>query len=385
MVQSPTREERLVAASPVTLRVRAKVPRKPRRRPGRRDNQWERFNQLGAAAGSRPALSRDAAVGDEPLHPGRRKVGGFGLPKSPIREQLDGSGSSTGGSSMLGPRWGQSKLEDALHRVSNTWLLSESESDDGGDDGWLSALADGSDDVNNWQGSRPVAPAWEPLSDQLEDKAAAAAKDEQQRHEQDLRLQQQREEEEERAAKARAISEGAAWIAGVVHQRRPTSAPPPSSAAWQAKHRPTRPSSASVRQDDSATQFEAGLTVSALELRRTRRRRKQPLPAFKDRPTRLVCKPAPAPQRLLPGRAELLGGGWSRVEPFEAKHPCYFWHGRWKRGSWGHPMEPEPLDEEGLAAQLMQAQAYGQAQEVLRLERVAQLAGFRAGGALSSP
>lgn len=311
--------------------------------------------------------------------------------KSPIQEQLGDSGVSTAGSALFGGRFGQSKLENALHRVSNTWLASESESGGGGDDdGWLTALEEG-DDVNNWQGSRPAAPAWESLSDQLDEKAAAAAaaaKDEQLRYRRELHLQQAEEQAaaaaEEEEAKARTTAEGAAWIAGVVHQRRPTSAPPPSSRSAARRH-PKRPSSASVRQEDSAaqSQYESGLTVSALEPRRGQRRRKPPLPAFKARPTRLGSR-CFAPQRLLPGRAELLGGGWSRIEPFEATHPCYFWHGRWKRGTWAHPMEPESIDEDGLAEQLTQAGAYGQVQEVLRLERVAQLAGFRAGGGLGS-
>jgi hypothetical protein len=395
-----SRPPRAGTASPVLLKMRARLPRKPRRRPARRDSQWARFNQLGVVAGSHTVSRRPpdgAAVGEEPLHSGRRKVGGFGLPKSPMRERLDdhdATVSSLGSPSSLG---GRTKLEAALHRVSHTWLASDDESV--GD-------SSGEDEHNDWQGDRLDAPSWEPLSVQFEQQAkmsVAAAKHEHQLHQKHLEMERERERQRQHEKESEALqndgdgdnddrdrvlqdegtedaaaraAEGAAWIASAT-QRRPTSAPPPSSAAWLAKHR-QRPSSATVRQDSSVTLIEPSASMSALDAPRRRRRRKPPLPAFKERPTRLVCRPAPAPQRLLPGIAELLGGGWTRVQPFDVKHPCYFWHGRWKRGTWGHPMEPEETAE--IEELIAHAKALRLPQEVLRLERVAQLTRFRAGG-----
>jgi hypothetical protein len=363
------------AASPLTLRMRARVPRKHRRRAAKRDSQWQRFNRLGVVAGSSVARRPPdgAAVGQEPLHSGRRKVGGFGLPKSPMQEGLGDSNSAATLSSIVTTSSRQSTLEDALHRVSNTWLASEDESEAGSSD---------EDEHNDWQGRRHepevLSVTLEPLSTRLEEQAMAsmaAAKHDHETYQQKLALEHQIKD---RSAVA-PLQHDVTNLDARTTKQRPRSAPPSSSATRFAKHR-QRPSSAGVAREESDTTCFVDGSVSALDVpRRRRRRRKPPMPAFKERPTRLVCRPAPAPQRLVPGRAELIGGGWSYVQPFDTRHPAYFWHGRWKRGVWGHPMEPEPQDRARMSALVAQAQDGGFPQEALRLERVAQLAEFRAG------
>ena len=387
------RMTRVGAASPLLLQMRARAARKPRRRNAKRDSQWERFNRLGTVAGSSVAgrPPDGAAVGQEPLHSGRRKVGGFGVPKSPIREELDDLPSSamasTDGSSAR-----QAKLADALHRVSNTWIASEDESEDG---------ASSEDEHNDWQGQRPTPEiplaSWQALSarsGQQPGASMAAAKREHETRQQKLEerhvkaqsaVAQCRDAAANTDSDARATSVAFAEglpraLAATSAKQRPRSAPPLSSNARLAQHG-QRPSSAGfVREDpDPASLVTGSVVVSALDVPRRLRRRKPPMPAFKERPIRLVCRPSTAPQRLVPGRAELLGGGWSYVEPFDPRHPAYFWHGRHRRGAWGHPMEPEPQDRRQMSALLTLARDSGLLQEALRLERVAQLAEFKAG------
>ena len=349
--------ERPQSAPAVTLRLRRRA---------RRTGHGQRLTAHRPVDRPIP-LSGEAAQGDKPLVPGRRAAGGFGIPAAQQPDEGRNSPQRTGRSSSFArlPRRGQKRLDAALHSVSQSWSAPD--------------ISSGSEPAEAW------APLPEPDTEAEAGTKATA--------EQAAAAEAAAERRREGAAWTAAITRRAESSASSLRGKRPASAPPASSGVSSStarQQRRARPASASSRPlvpprperrlaaVPSVVTFAS--IASVLDAPRRRRRKKPPLPAFKERPKRMVCRPPPAPQRLMPGRAELLPAGWARVEPFDPSHPCYFWHARWKRGTWAHPLEPGPEGEEERALAKEHALSNGQSQEAMRLDRVAALADFRVNG-----